>query len=320
MKTTPMLTHAVTPDELLAEVLALRPEIERILADEPGPYNAACIADKMQTVLLNICRHLDTYEPHAEGPRPWVARIAENVKRDAQRARKRHVAAFGHEQVDPDEIQCNGACPEHRARAHQLLRKVIPVIMTMPEPLRTVLVLVVFVGLDHKAVATKLDISNGNTRTRLVRAHEYIRERFGSLDKHLAVLAPIPVMDDDNHQSLPRRALILTGQFVHLWPPFLVGALVLAQIEMPMSIETSIDTTSVTQSDPPKLGTNLVINHSQHDALVVLHTAQQPRRPQRRPATPEAIEPKRPTAVPEITLDAYTHAVGGGSSSPGSSQ
>ncbi len=71
-----MLPSKVKPAALLAEVLALRPEIERVLADQPGCTNASSIEDRVQIVLLNIVRHLDTYEPHVDGARPWVARIS----------------------------------------------------------------------------------------------------------------------------------------------------------------------------------------------------------------------------------------------------
>jgi hypothetical protein len=87
-----------------------------------------------------------------------------------------------------------------------LLRKVIPIIETMPEPLRTVLVLVAFGRLDHEQVAAKLDLSVPAVKMRLLRARIYLREKAGTLDDHLAVLAPVPVIDDDKPQSLPRRA------------------------------------------------------------------------------------------------------------------
>jgi RNA polymerase sigma factor (sigma-70 family) len=235
----PMLTSEVTPAELLAEVLALRPEIERILSDQPGCSNASSIEDRVQIVLLNIVRHLDTYEPHPDGPRPWVWRIARNVNFDARRARKSQIAAFGYERFNLHEVPSRDACPERRTRARQLLRKVIVVIAEMPRPLHTVLVLVALCGLELDEVATQLKIKYGNARTRLCRARDYLRERFGTLDEHLAVLAPVPVIDDAKPQSLPRRTLVLTGQFAHFWPPFLVGAMVLSQVEMPIASESA---------------------------------------------------------------------------------
>jgi len=235
----PNLTPAVSPTDLLAEVLALRPEIDRILTDESGCHNASCIEDKVQTVLLKVAQHLDTYEPHPEGPRPWVSRIAHNVKLDARRAKRRHIAAFGYESVEPDEIEDASQCLERRARARALLCKVLPVIEGMAEPLRTVLVLVAFARLDHKQVAEELDISVGATKMRLMRARAHLREHVGSLEDHLAVLAPVPCIDPDESRSWPRRALVLTGQFVHLWPPLLLGVLALSRMEMPLFSESA---------------------------------------------------------------------------------
>lgn len=232
----PMPTEPIAPNDLLTEVLALRPEIERILADEAGGRNASCIEDKVQIVLFNVAKHLATYEPHAEGMRPWVSRIAYHVKLDARRAKKRRIAAFGYESVNPDEIPHASACPERRARARVFLRKVIPAIETMPEPLRTALVLIAFGRLDHEQVAQKLDISVPAVKMRVLRARSYLREKVGALDEHLAVLAPVPTIEPEKAMSWPRRALTLSAHFVHLWPPFLVGALALSQIEMPMTL------------------------------------------------------------------------------------
>jgi hypothetical protein len=114
------------------------------------------------------------------------------------------------------------------------------VIAEMPRPLHTVLVLVALGGLEVDEVATQLKIKYGNARTRLCRARDYLRERFGTLDDHLAFLAPVPVIDEAKPQSLPRRALVLSGQFVHLWPPILMGLLAFSQMDMPTPYETSI--------------------------------------------------------------------------------
>ncbi len=55
--------QAPTPDELLAEVLTFRPEIERILAGDRRSDPAA-LDDRVQIVLLNVARHLNSYQPH----------------------------------------------------------------------------------------------------------------------------------------------------------------------------------------------------------------------------------------------------------------
>ena len=108
----PMITNGpMFPAPLLAEVLALRPDIERVLADEPGQRNTPCMEDKVQAVLVKVTRHIATYQKHEQGMMPWIACIARNVKRDGLRAKKRRIAAFGHESIDPDEIESTTTCP-----------------------------------------------------------------------------------------------------------------------------------------------------------------------------------------------------------------
>ncbi|MBK9266634.1 MAG: sigma-70 family RNA polymerase sigma factor [Polyangiaceae bacterium] len=260
-----MSTECVAPPALLFEVLALRPEIERILAEEPGLRSAPCMHDKVQLVLLKIWRHLDTYEPHTDGMRPWVSRIAQNVKLDAARAKTRRLAAFGYERVDPDDVHHAVACPERRARAHVLLRKVIPVIQTMPEALRLVLVLVAFGRLDHEQVAAKLDISVPAVKMRLSRARDHLREKLGSLDDHLAVLAPVPAIAPQATPSIPRRALTLGNHFVHLWPPFLAGALALSQFETPNVSISSLSVAMTSNDRPPAITAPNVVDVDQRD-------------------------------------------------------
>jgi DNA-directed RNA polymerase specialized sigma24 family protein len=91
----PMPTPAVHQADLLAEVLALRPEVERILQRDSRANDSACIEDQMQVVLLNVTRHLNDYQAHVDGMRPWVSRIAQNVQRDNARSERQRRRAFG---------------------------------------------------------------------------------------------------------------------------------------------------------------------------------------------------------------------------------
>lgn len=224
---------SVTHADLMAEVLALRPEIERILASDGRHRDPSSIEDNVQTVLLHIWRHLDNYEPHADGMTPWVSRIAYNAKLDSHRAKKRQLAAFGHQQSDMEEIQLVGPCPERRARARALLRRVLPLIMEMPAPLRTVLVLNAFECLDAEQIAKRLDISYGNARMRLSRAHAYLRDRVGSLDEHCSFLAPAPILDAPTNGGFAPWGLMMANQMAHLLPAVVAGVLVLGQLEQP---------------------------------------------------------------------------------------
>jgi RNA polymerase sigma factor (sigma-70 family) len=223
----PSVDHA----DLLAEVLALRPEVERILRGDSRHPDAESLEDKTQIVLLKVTRHLGDYQQHADGMRPWLSRIAKNVQRDAARSAWRRRHFFGYRGVSPDDVIDDAACLERRAAARALLRKVVEVMAEMPEQLRTVLVLVAFERLDHEQVATKLAITIPAVKMRLLRAREYLREHAGTLDDHLAVLAPVFI---DERRSGVAHGLVRFGSwFGPLLPPLLASVLTTLQIEMP---------------------------------------------------------------------------------------
>jgi DNA-directed RNA polymerase specialized sigma24 family protein len=91
----PIPIPAAHPADLLAEVFALRPEVERILRGDSRHPDTVSVDDKVQIVLLNVTRHLSDYQPHADGMRPWVSRIAQNVQRDSARSVRRQRRALG---------------------------------------------------------------------------------------------------------------------------------------------------------------------------------------------------------------------------------
>lgn len=319
----PLPTPAVHRADLLAEVLALRPEVERILRGDARHSETGGVDDKMQIVLLNVTRHLGDYQPHADGMRPWLSRIAQNVQRDAARSVRRRRHAFGYKGVAADDVIDDATCPERRAAARALLRKVVKVMAEMPEQLRTVLVLVVFGRLDHEQVATELAITVPAVKMRLLRAREYLREHAGTLDDHLAVLAPIPVVDPDQLRSWPRRAFNVGTQFGHLWPALLAGALSLAQFEKPiLSAAPSPTAETATDERPRTLQLRPV------DTEFGDRQGAGPSVPQRRAqAAPRQLVSAKPaggravtsTKAPTIKLDTTDSFRGGGAAAPDSS-
>ncbi len=215
------------PAHLLAELLELRPDIERILADEPRSSRRFCpiLEDKVQTVLLRVLNHLPNYQPHEDGLKPWITRITLNLKLDAHRNNQRRVETFGHDHVEAELAPAGGISPERAAQTRSLLRKVSAAIAEMPSSLQEVLILSAFVGMSHAEIAGKLGITPEASKMRLSRAREYIRERVGALDDHLGVM---PVI-----WSMARRAMRFLGQVVHLWPPMIMGLAALPQFELP---------------------------------------------------------------------------------------
>lgn len=291
----PLPTPEVHRADLLVEVLALRPEVERILRGDSRHADTGSVDDKMQIVLLNVTRHLGDYQPHADGMRPWLSRIAQNVQRDAARGARRGRRIFGYKGVAADEVIDDAACTERRAAARALLRKVVTVMADMPEQLRTVLVLVAFGRLDHEQVAAELAISIPAVKMRLLRAREYLREHAGTLDDHLAVLAPLFTLE--RQTGAGHRFIQFGGRFGPFLPPMLAAVFAWWHVELaPVwtlqptiaePIRNGLRTTALVTSSLP------LDSHTAHTVLTV--------QSMRETSTP--LAPPRSDPPPRIRID-----------------
>jgi RNA polymerase sigma factor (sigma-70 family) len=210
---------------LLTELLDLRPDIERLLADEPRSSRRFCanLEDNVQTVFLKVIQHLPEYRPHEDGLKPWVTRIACNLKHDAHRSKQRREQTFGDTHVDAEFVPATSLSPERAAQVQALLSRLSPVIAEMPPQLQEVLIFSALGGMSHAEIACKLDISEDAAKMRLLRAREYIRKRVGTIDDHIGVVP--------SFWSRVRRTMTVFGQITHLLPPIFVSVSALLQWE-----------------------------------------------------------------------------------------
>jgi len=129
--------------------------------------------------------------PPGEGePRPWLARVLRNRARNAGRDRARREAREGfvrEERVAPD-----SAALAQEAEAQRMLAEAVT---RLDEPLRAVIVLRYFQGLDSSAAAARLGVPASTLRTRLQRALEALRadldQRTGGRQSWAALLMPL---------------------------------------------------------------------------------------------------------------------------------
>jgi RNA polymerase sigma-70 factor (ECF subfamily) len=129
--------------------------------------DAAQADDLVQDTWLAALRR----PPSADGePRPWLARVVRNLAKNTRRDRSRRLAReeFAHEEralPSPDALA-------QQAEAQRLLAEAVT---RLAEPLRDVIVLRYFQGLDSSAAAARLGVPAGTVRTRLARALEALR-------------------------------------------------------------------------------------------------------------------------------------------------
>jgi RNA polymerase sigma factor (sigma-70 family) len=106
----------------------------------------------------------------AEEPRPWLARVVANLARNERRGRARRAERelrVHEERVEPG--------PDALAQAAEAQRMLAEAVTRLDEPLRAVVVLRYFQGLDSRAAAERLGVPDSTVRTRLQRALEELR-------------------------------------------------------------------------------------------------------------------------------------------------
>lgn len=148
-------------DRLLQEAGWLR-ALARSLVD------AAQVDDVVQDTWVAALR---TRPDPARPARPWLGRVlrnvASNLRREDHRRRRRESAIV----AEPV-----GASPPELAQAAELQRRLAGAIERLPAPLRDVVVLAYFHGLDSRQLGQRLGISPSAVRTRHQLAIEHLRQ------------------------------------------------------------------------------------------------------------------------------------------------
>jgi len=227
------------PPDLLAELLSLRPYIEHILCDgSREPHVRAAAKDSVQTVLRKVIQHLPTYQPHEEGLRPWVTRIARNEKVDVFRSHQRRDDTFGHSHIAADFTPSRGPSPERDAQVLALLDNVFALIEEMPTEMADVLFLSAFCEDSHADIAAHFRISEDAAKMRLVRARKMLRKRAGSIRDHIGAWLLFMLRKlAESRGALFAQFRTFCFQTAHLLPPIFIGLGTLQQLEsMPTAV------------------------------------------------------------------------------------
>ncbi|MDC0746147.1 RNA polymerase sigma factor [Polyangium mundeleinium] len=163
----------------LAELLGLRPEIQRIVMSDDDAYTRDSAEDQVQRVYDKAYRHLPDYEPHPDGMKPWLLTITRNVMSDAHRETQRHERVFEPDDGHVDRAETPEVSPERAVELKQALEKVMSAFRDMPPSQAAVLWMVCVEERSHEEAGVALGISEDAAKMALSRARRFLKARFG---------------------------------------------------------------------------------------------------------------------------------------------
>lgn len=116
----------------------------------------------------------------------WMYRIAINTAKNHLASRKRRAEDFELDLQDPDQYEAHGRLregdtPEGIALSEEIRETVNTAIETLPEDLRTAIVLREIEGMSYEEIAGAMDCPVGTVRSRIFRAREAIDKRLKPL-------------------------------------------------------------------------------------------------------------------------------------------
>jgi RNA polymerase sigma-70 factor (ECF subfamily) len=116
----------------------------------------------------------------------WLYRIAINTAKNWLVARKRRppasdIDAVDAEQYDMDSRLKDRATPESELMREEIEKTVFDTIATLPEDLRTAIILREMEGMSYEEIATTMECPIGTVRSRIFRAREAIEEKLKPL-------------------------------------------------------------------------------------------------------------------------------------------
>lgn len=131
------------------------------------------VEDVVQEVFVAAWRRLADYD-HQRPFRAWLFAIALNRVRDLSRRRRVRAFFFGASELDEGATRIEGEAPDPETQAHHrlALEQVSRAIATLPEGLRTALVLTAVSGLSYQDAAASLKITVKALEGRIARARK----------------------------------------------------------------------------------------------------------------------------------------------------
>ena len=142
-------------------------------------------AELAQEAFVRIYHHRDRFQPE-QSFSTWLYTIATNLLRDRLRWRRRHPQVS----LDTDDEETgalkdvlpdSAPSPSDQTDANERAVEVRNAISSLPDDLRTAVILSEYDGLPHREIAAVLNCSAKAVESRLYRARAHLRKRLESL-------------------------------------------------------------------------------------------------------------------------------------------
>ncbi len=122
--------------------------------------------------------------PSEEDARYWLLRVAKNLALNHIRRNKRELEMINKVKQDPDAKSFVEDGAKELVRAETII-EVRKALATLPEKLRTVLILKEYGQLDYKEIGQVLGVSESNVKVRVFRARKKLEEILTPEDTHV---------------------------------------------------------------------------------------------------------------------------------------
>lgn len=139
--------------------------------------NRAEIDDLVQETYLRALKAADKFELREKGVRPWLYRILHNIYRTRRARENRQPKAMETEQLE--------AIPSENLTLFELLgtsagdNEVADAVQTLPEDLKSTLLLWAVDEMPYREIAEVLEIPIGTVMSRLHRSRKLLAEKLG---------------------------------------------------------------------------------------------------------------------------------------------
>lgn len=209
--------------------------------------NEAEAHEVMSSVMMRALDHLTASDRMIQNPKAWLAQVLRNYCIDQFRKQARnpnlsidleYLASVWEQQLDRVSFS-----PEHNMVEDEGYNRLKAVIESLPDRLRSVLILHAYNEMTYKDIARHLEISTANTRKRIQEARGIVRR---SLDanatsdiRHRNSADPNPNSPRSERKAAEDELIRLPGASFQMEP---IGHLALVQVDQHRAIELPIAT------------------------------------------------------------------------------